>query len=95
MSSQDKVFDPLEHSLRHALRRQVERRQPRTEVRRRLLQRAAAKGGAGQWPSLFSETSPEYSSGVLSSVELGWRELAFIQILRPAGVFGSVSCLLR
>jgi len=33
------------------------------------------------------------ASGGPTSLELGWRELAFMQILRPAGVFGSLSQL--
>lgn len=85
--------NPVDHTIRHSLRRAVEDHQPRAEVRRRLLQRAAERDLVNRWPSLFSESLPEYSSGALLPVELGWRELAFVQALRPAGVFGALTQL--
>jgi hypothetical protein len=87
----------LDHAIRHSLRRQVERhrREPRPEVRRRLMQRAAARASVNRWPSLFSELHPSYASGSFSGLDLGWRELAFAQAFRPAGVFGPMTYQLR
>lgn len=87
----------IDHVLRHTLRRSVERYQPGADVRQTLLSKAAQRRPwVDRWPEMFGETQPERTghSG-LTPWELGWRELAFAQIVRPAGMVGSLACQLR
>jgi hypothetical protein len=94
MSSRSNRLNLIDHTLRHTLRRSVERVQPGPATRQRLLQRAARQSWALRWWLAVSEPVTEYHrAGGPTPLELGWRELAFVQILRPAGVFGSMSQL--
>lgn len=96
MSSLNNHPDLVDHTIRHNLRRLVARAQPAPAVRQQLLQRAARRSWARFWWPAASD--PMLGYGVpgrqLTPLELGWRELALVQILRPAGVFGAL-CQLR
>lgn len=96
MSLRDRRIDLLDHAIRHNLRRQVERHRPSSEARRRLLQRAAERNRVTYWPSLFSEIQLAYPVGALfTGPELDWRDLALAEAMRPAGMFGALSAIMR
>ncbi len=96
MNSRNDQPSLVDHAIRHNLRRSVERAQPGPLVRQRLLQRAARRSRGLPWWLILSEPVGEHRASCgPTPLELGWRELAFVQILRPAGGFGSMSCLLR
>jgi hypothetical protein len=91
------LVSPVDHAIRHSLRRQVERQTPTAEARHRLLQRAAELSLLKRLALLLYGTEPETYSAPRSvfDITFGWRELAQVQALRPAGVFGGLSGLLR
>lgn len=97
MSSRDKDTHGLDHALAQALRRRVAHRAPRPEVRRRLLLRAASRRDRPWLETVIDgiERGPASPDRLLRGLDLGWRELAFAQALRPSGVFGSLAGLLR
>jgi len=96
MSSRNDQPSLVDHTIRYNLRRSVARAQPGPLIRQRLLQRAVQRSGVLRWWLMLSEPVGERcASRGPTPLELGWRELAFVQILRPAGGFGSMSCLLR
>ncbi|MDW8327505.1 MAG: hypothetical protein RMK99_13145 [Anaerolineales bacterium] len=96
MSSPNSHLDLVDHMIRYNLRRSVARAQPGPAVRQQLLQRAARRCRARfWWPAPFDPVL-EYDAPrrSLTPLELGWRELALVQLLRPAGLFGAL-CQLR
>jgi hypothetical protein len=96
MSSPNNHLSLVDHTIRHNLRRSVARAQPGPAVRQQLLRRAARRSWAWRWWLAPTESMLEYRAPgrPLTPLELGWRELAFVQLLRPAGVFGAL-CHLR
>lgn len=95
MSSLSNRPSLVDHSIRNCLRRSVERAQPSPAARQLLLQRAARQSWALRWWPAVSEPVVEYgSSRGPTPLELGWRELALLQLLRPAGALGAL-CQLR
>lgn len=94
MSSPNNRTSLVDHTVRFHLRRSVERAQPGSVVRQQLLQRAARQSWALRWWLAVSEPVADFRApGGPTSLEQGWRELAFVQVLRPAGIFGSMSQL--
>ncbi|MCS6909919.1 MAG: hypothetical protein NZM11_05045 [Anaerolineales bacterium] len=96
MSSPNNFPDLVDHTIRHNLRHSVAHAQPGPAVRQQLLQRAARRCWARFWWPAPSDPVLEYGAPgrSLTPLELGWRELAFMQLLRPAGLFGAL-CQLR
>lgn len=98
MSSHVRDFNLLDHVLRHTLRRQVERCAPRLDVRRRLLQRAALRRQEDGWLTVLLhglDSGPSAPVAPFRGLDLGWRDLAFAQAMRPSGIFGSLTSLVR
>lgn len=98
MSLRDRDFNLLDYVLRHTLRRQVERCTPPPDIRYRLLQRAAMRRHEEGWLAYVLHGLESGSSEPLAAFpgsNLGWRELAFAQALRPSGIFGSLTSLAR
>jgi hypothetical protein len=96
MSSHDKRSDasPLDRLIRQNLRRETDRHQPSPDARRRILQRAAARNAA-HWTNLLFSNRLFTSEVPYGRIDLGWRELAFAQAMRPIGLFGSLAPFMR
>lgn len=91
------LVSPVDHVIRHSLRRQVEQQNPVANTKHQLLQRAAERSLLKRLALLVYGAEPETYSAPRNvfDITLGWRELAQLQALRPAGVFGGLSGLLR
>lgn len=91
------LVSPVDHVIRHSLRRQVERQNPVADTKHQLLKRAAERSLLKRLTLLVYGAEPETYSAPRSGIDitLGWRVLAQMQALRPAGVFGGLSGLLR
>lgn len=87
-----KLVSPIDHTIRASLRSSVTRHQPAAGLRQRLLQQAAIRAPFNPFPDLFRERRP---LSVFDPLDLGWRELALAQIIRPAGSVGSMMSYLR
>lgn len=90
-------ISPIDHAIFHSLRRQAEAQFPRLEVKQQIMKRAAEQGLLRRLAAVLTGEEPDNYFWQPRSFDItfGWRELAQVQALRPAGVFGGVSGLLR
>lgn len=86
------LVSPIDHAIRNSLRGSVVRHQPLAALRQRLLQKAAARAPFNPFPEMFRDRRPV---NMFEPLDLGWRELAVVQIIRPAGFVGSMMTQLR
>ncbi len=92
-----KPVNPLDHAVRHTLRRQVARLggAPGGDVRRQLLEQAAARAAGPRWLTWLTSEVLIFRPAHTPALDLGWRELASLYMVRPAGIFGAFSSSLR
>ncbi|MBL8045341.1 MAG: hypothetical protein JNL09_02315 [Anaerolineales bacterium] len=86
------LVKPIDYAIRNSLRNSVFRHQPVASLRQRLLQKAATRAPFNPFPEIFRDRRPV---NVFDPLDLGWRELALAQIIRPAGSVGSMMIHLR
>lgn len=86
------LVKPIDFAIRNSLRGSVIRYQPGASLRQRLLQKAAARAPFNPFPEFLRDRRPV---SVFDPLDLGWRELALAQIIRPAGSVGSMMIHLR
>jgi len=86
------LVKPIDYTIRNSLRNSVAGYQPTPGLRQRLLQTAAKHELFNPFPELLRERRP---LNVFDPLDLGWREVALAQIIRPAGSVGSMINYLR
>lgn len=95
MSLRDSGFDVLDRVIQRALERPVARAYPRADGRARLLRRLAGQRPDYRWLNAVLHEIDGRPARPVHGLELGWRELAFAQALRPSGMFGGLTSLIR